>query len=89
MGVVLGIYLSRSGYSTLEISAVIATGLVGAALATTAVGFAADPVGRKRSLCLLSIMTGLGGLALYARPKIPVLLAMVLVGMLNATGTER
>lgn len=89
MGVVLGIYLSRSGYSAFQIGAVIATGLAGAALATTAVGFAADRVGRKRFLFLLSILTGLGGLALYALPKFPVLLAMVLVAMLNATGTER
>jgi len=63
MGVVLGIYLSRSGYSAFQIGAVIATGLAGAALATTAVGLAADRVGPKRFLFLLSILTGLGGLA--------------------------
>ena len=89
MGVVLGIYLSRYGYSAFEIGAVIATGLAGAALATTAVGFTADRVGRKRSLFVLSTLSGLGGLALYTLPKFPALLAMVLVAMLNATGTER
>ena len=89
MGVVLGIYLSRIGFSTLRIGAVVAIGLAGSATATTMVGFAADRVGRRRFLQILSILTALGGLALYASPKLPLLLAMAFVGMLNGTGTER
>ena len=89
IGVVLGIYLSRSGYSAFQISAVVASGLAGSALATTLVGFAADQFGRKRFLLLLSLLTGSGGLVLYALPNFPLLLATVLVAMLNATGTER
>ncbi len=89
MGVVLGIYLSRSGHSAFQIGAVLAFGLAGSACATTLVGIAADRVGRKRFLVLLSILTALGGLSLYALPKLPLLLAMALVAMLNGTGTER
>ncbi len=89
MGVVLGIYLSRSGHSAFQIGAVLAFGLAGSACATTLVGITADRVGRKRFLVLLSILTALGGLSLYALPKFPLLLAMVLVAMLNGTGTER
>jgi MFS family permease len=89
MGVVLGIYLSRIGFSAFRIGAVVAIGLAGSAAATTVVGFAADRVGRRRFLQLLSILTALGGLALYASPKLPLLLAMAFVGMLNGTGTER
>ena len=89
MGVVLGIYLSRIGFSAFRIGAVIAIGLAGSAVATTVVGFAADRVGRRRFLQILSILTTLGGLALYASPKLPLLLAMAFVGMLNGTGTER
>src|SRR5205814_4460153 len=89
MGVVLGIYLSRIGFSAVRIRAVIANGLAGSAAATTVVGFAADRVGRKRFLLLLSILTSLGGLALYASPQLPLLLAMAFVAMLNGTGTER
>src|SRR5690349_17739449 len=89
MGVVLGIYLSRIGFSAFRIGAVVAIGLAGSASATTAVGFAADRVGRKRFLLMLSILTALGGLALYTSPRLPLLLTMAFVGMLNGTGTER
>jgi len=89
MGVVLGIYLSRFGYSAFQIGAVLAIGLAGSACATTLVGIAADRVGRKRFLVLLSILTALGGLSLYALPRFPLLLVMGLVAMLNGTGTER
>ena len=89
MGVVLGIYLSRSGYSAFRIGAVVAVGLAGSAVATTAVGLGADRIGRKRFLFVLSILTALGGLALYAMPNFPLLLATIFVSMLNGTGTER
>jgi MFS family permease len=89
MGVVLGIYLSRIGFSAFRIGAVLAVGLAGSAVATTVVGFAADKVGRKRFLLILSILTTLGGLVLYATPALPLLLGIVFVSMLNGTGTER
>jgi predicted MFS family arabinose efflux permease len=38
---------------------------------------------------VLSVLTALGGFALYASPELPLLLAMIFVGMLNGTGTER
>ena len=88
MGVVLGIYLSRSGYSAFQIGAVVASGLAGSALATTLVGSAADQFGRN-AFFFSSVLTALGGLVLYALPNFPLLLATVLVAMLNATGTER
>ena len=89
MGVVLGIYLSRIGFSAFRIGSVIAIGLAGSAAATTVVGFAADRVGRRRFLLILTVLTSLGGLVLYASPQLPLLLAMAFVGMLNGTGTER
>jgi MFS family permease len=49
MGVVLGIYLSRIGFSAFRIGAVVAVGLAGSAVATTVVSFAADKVGLHRS----------------------------------------
>ena len=89
MGVVLGIYLSRLGFSSLIIGIVVAVGLAGAASATAIVSFFADRFGRKQSLLLLSALTAIGGLALAFSPGIPLLLAMVFVAMLNGTGTER
>ncbi len=89
MGVILGIYLSRLGFSSLTIGIIIAIGLAGAASATVMVSFFADGFGRKRSLLLLSLFTAVGGLALAFSPALPVLLVLVFVGMLNGTGTER
>src|SRR5258708_523564 len=89
MGVVLGIYLFRVGLSSFPIGLIIAAGLAGSALATIIVSFAADRVGRRLSLLALSLLTGIGGLALALSPALNVLLAMVFIGMLNGTGTDR
>jgi MFS family permease len=89
MGVVLGIYLFRAGLSSFLIGLVIAVGLTGSALATIIVSFAADRLGRKQSLLVLSLVTGIGGLALALSPALGVLLTMAFIGMLNGTGTDR
>jgi MFS family permease len=89
MGVVLGIYLFRLGFSSLVIGTVIAIGLSGAGCATAIVSFFADRFGRKQSLILLSLFTVVGGLALALSPALPLLLLMTFLGMLNGTGTER
>ena len=68
MGVLLGIYLSRLGQSSLEIGFVIAAGLGGSALATVVMSLAADRMGRRCFLVLLSLLTTVGGLALALRP---------------------
>jgi MFS family permease len=88
-GVVLGIYLFRYGLPSLAIGLVIASGLAGSALATVAVSFAADRLGRKNSLFFLSLLSAVGGIALALSPSLPVLLTMVFIGMLNGTGTDR
>jgi MFS family permease len=89
MGVVLGIYLSRLGFSSLTIGIVVAVGLAGASSATAIVSFFADRFGRKQSLLLLSLLTSVGGLALAFSPALPLLLVMIFIAMLNGTGTER
>jgi MFS family permease len=89
MGVVLGIYLSRLGFSALTIGIVVAVGLAGASSATAMVSFFADRFGRKRSVLLLSLLTAIGGLALAFSPALPLFLVMIFIAMLNGTGTER
>jgi MFS family permease len=89
LGVVLGIYLFRVGFSSLTIGLVVGAGLTGAALATIAVSLAADRFGRKTTLLLLSLLTALGGVALAASHTLPLLLALALISMLNGTGTDR
>jgi len=89
LGVVLGIYLFRLGLSSLEIGFVIAAGLAGSALATVVTTLGADRVGRKRFLVTLSLLSAVGGIALTAAPRLPLLVLMAFVGMLNGTGTDR
>lgn len=88
-GVVLGIYLFRTGLSSLTIGLVIGVGLAGSALATVMMSVAADRLGRRNSLVALSILSSIGALAMVLSPALPLLLLMVFVGMLNGTGTDR
>ena len=91
LGVILGIYLFRTGRSSLTVGFVVGVGLAGSAAATAVMSFAADRLGRKRSLLVLSSLTAIGGLALAYSPAMPLLLFMALafIGMLNGTGTDR
>jgi MFS family permease len=89
MGVVLGIYLFRTGLTSLAIGLVIAFGLAGAALATALVSVVADTVGRRSFLFILSLLSGVAGIALAESPSLPALAILAFVGMLNGTGTDR
>lgn len=89
IGVLLGIYLFRAGLSSIEIGLVIGAGLAGSALATILVSFFGDRFGRRRSLVVLSILSGVGGIALALMPAVPMLLLLAFVGLLNGTGTDR
>lgn len=89
MGVVLGIYLFRTGLTSFAIGLVIAVGLAGSALATVLVSLIADRVGRRSFLLILSLLSGVAGVALAVSPSLPVLATLAFVGMLNGTGTDR
>jgi MFS family permease len=87
MGVVLGIYLFKSGLSSKTIGFVIAMGLAGSASATAVMTIAADRIGRRRFVVLIS--SAFGGIALALSANLSVLPAMAFIGMLNGTGTDR
>ena len=88
-GVVLGIYLFRTGLTSFLIGLVIAAGLAGSALATGLVSFFADRVGRRCFFLILSLLSGVAGVALALSPSLPILAILAFVGMLNGTGTDR
>lgn len=89
MGVVLGIYLFRSGLSSKVIGLIVALGLAGSASMTLFMTIVADRVGRKWFLVVLSLLSTVAGVALALSPSLPLLAAMAFVGMLNGTGTDR
>ncbi len=89
LGVILGIFLYRRGLSSIAIGAVLAAGIAGSAAGTIFVTFKADSVGRRRTLCCLSLLTALGSVAVIFNLSLPILLAVTFFGMLNGMGTDR
>jgi MFS family permease len=89
LGVVLGVYLSREGFSATAIGLVIAAGLAGAATGTVFITFNADRLGRRRTLVALSLLSALGAVALIFHPGLPALLVLAFVGMINGMGSDR
>ena len=88
-GVVLGLYLARSGFSTVEIGLIIGAGLAGAGASTILVMLRADHLGRKPTLVVLSLLTAAGGVGLALAPNLPILVLVAFFGMLNGMGTDR
>lgn len=89
MGVVLGVFLFREGYSSTAIGMVIAAGLAGSAAGTVFVTFLADRMGRRRTLFVLAILTAVGAVPLIFHASVPAMVALAFVGMLNGMGTDR
>ncbi len=89
LGVVLGVFLYREGFSSTAIGAVIAAGLAGSAAGTALVTLRADRMGRRITLFALSLLTAVGVIPLIARSNLALLAPMAFLGMLNGMGTDR
>lgn len=89
VGVLLGIYLLRLGLPASQVGFVIASGLGGAALATLLVMVLSHRFGRRRSLLLVAVLSGAGGLAAALATGPILLAASAFVGMLNGMGRDR
>jgi MFS family permease len=89
LGVVLGVFLYREGYSSTAIGLVIAAGLAGAATGTVFITFKADHLGRRRTLFSLSLLTAVGSLPLIFHLGLPAMIVIAFLGMLNGMGTDR
>src|ERR1700760_3044538 len=76
LGVVLGVFLYREGYSSTTIGLVIAAGLAGSAAGTVFITFRADRLGRRRTLCCLSLLTALGAVPLIFHINLPAMVLM-------------
>lgn len=89
LGVVLGVYLSRLGFTVTRIGLVLGAGLAGISISTVLVSVLADRIGRRRSLVILSILTVSGGLALAVSHSFVSLFPLAFLSMLNGMGTDR
>src|SRR5207248_10161271 len=64
LGVVLAVYLSRTGFSATAIGFVLAAGLAGSAAATAATSRYGERFGRRRVLVAAALLSSLGGIGL-------------------------
>ena len=87
-GVLLGIHLARRGFTLPETGSVVSVGLLGAAVAALLATLFGDRWGRRRLLAALSVLGGLGLLAVAFAPGSLVLPAAFL-GMVNGMGRDR
>jgi len=89
LGVVLGVFLYREGFSSTAIGLVVAAGLAGSAAATVVTTLIADRLGRRKTLLVLSLLTAAGALPLIFNMGAAALLSIAFIGMINGMGTDR
>jgi len=81
--VILAVYLSRIGFSLVQIGAFFSAGIAGSALFALLVSLVAEKVGRRRLLVLFSLMTAAVGLALILTDSVPALFVFSFLGTLS------
>ncbi|HYS27692.1 MAG TPA: MFS transporter [Vicinamibacterales bacterium] len=89
VGVILAIALTEAGVSVAGTGLVIGAGLAGIATLTAVVTVAADRLGRRRTLVLMTLLTAGGYLAAATSARLAWLLPAAFLGMLNGMGRDR
>ncbi len=88
-GILLGVYLPRSGCSPTTTGLIVAAGLAGVALAMLVATLRGDVFGRRRALTVIAAL-GAAGIAVVAATSVPALLASAaFLGMVNGMGRDR
>ncbi len=89
LGVVLAVYLSRTGFSATAIGFVLAAGLAGSAAATAVMSRYGESFGRRRVLIAAALLSSGGGLGLAFVHTPAVFIPLAFACMLNGMGTDR
>jgi MFS family permease len=89
VGVILAIALTGAGVSVAGTGLVIGAGLAGIATMTLVVTLAADSLGRRRTLIIMTLLTAGGYLAAATSARLAWLLPAAFLGMLNGMGRDR
>src|SRR5882672_5943885 len=89
LGVVLAVYLSRTGFTATAIGFVLASGLVGSAVATGLTSRFGESFGRKRLLIAAAVLSSVGGIGLAYVHTSAALVPLAFLLMLNGMGTDR
>ncbi len=89
LGVVLAVYLSRTGFNATAIGFVLAAGLVGSAVGTWITSRVGESFGRRRLLISAAALSSIGGVALAFVHAPAALVPLAFLFMLNGMGTDR
>ena len=89
LGVVLAVYLSRTGFSATAIGLVLAAGLAGSAAANALTSRYGEALGRRRALIGAAILSSAGGIGLSFVHTAYGLIPLAFFSMLNGMGTDR
>jgi MFS family permease len=88
MGVTLAVALTSSGFSPVEIGALITIAAAGDFCATYIIGITADHWGRRRTLCVLAIIMAITGAIFSVTRFYPALAVAAFFGVLGSTNSE-
>ncbi|HET9193967.1 MAG TPA: MFS transporter [Vicinamibacterales bacterium] len=89
VGVLIVIHLASRGLSVGAIGLIIGTGIAASAAGTIIAALRADRWGPRRTLVVLSLLSGAGYAALAFTAAVPVLMLIAAVAMLNGLGRDR
>ena len=73
---ILAIYLTRIGFSLIQVGLLISSGVLGAAFFSVLVALFADAIGRRRLLVFFALARGAAGIALALMSSFPLLAAI-------------
>lgn len=88
VSVVLALYLSGAGLSTVQIGVAFTVALASSAAVTTGLSLGADRWGRRATLIASAIVMAVTGASLGISPTFPVVLACAALGTLSPSGQE-
>jgi MFS family permease len=88
LAVLLGVALSRAGFSPAAIGVLITVSLVGDFCSTYLIGLVADRWGRRRTLAILALLMAATGAIFGLTHIYPVLLVAAFFGTLGTSGSE-
>ncbi len=89
LGVLLAVYLARTGFSPTAIGFVLASGLVGNSVGTAFTSRYGESFGRKRLLITAAVLSSVGGIGLAFVHTPAALVPLAFLFMLNGMGTDR
>ncbi|HQR21389.1 MAG TPA: MFS transporter [Burkholderiaceae bacterium] len=89
ISVLAAVYLAKRGFPADDIGIVLSAGMAGVLAGTFYGTFAADRVGRRRSLVLLALLAASGGAALAWFDSLWSVALAAFVGMLGTQGSDR